>query len=125
MQQATRGSGGLGRGTLAACMHWQGSLFQESLLRITNLKRCAGWIGVAFTAAAGLVAIFVFLGGYNVAATSHHWAATIWLLRTVRDASIAVRQPDEIRYDGAPLRLAAGHYADACAACHSAPRRPV
>ena len=110
-------------------MRWPGgNLFREPLLRIANLKRYAGWMGAVFTAAFCLVVLVVFLGGYNVAASSDHWGVTRWLLRSVRDASIALRRPEAVLpplFDEQAIRLAAGHYADECETCHSAPGRPV
>jgi len=84
-------------------------------------------VGLIALLAGILAGLFFFSGGFNVAATSEHWGITRWALTTVRDQSIQNRKPDHVMADVddlEALRLAAGHYANVCENCHSAPGRP-
>jgi mono/diheme cytochrome c family protein len=69
-------------------------------------------------------AIYVWLGWYNVAATSSHWKPTAWVVQEVRDQSIAyygqgIRGPSLL----SPARISAGfeHFHETCRLCHGAP----
>lgn len=74
------------------------------------------------------VMLYLWAGGFNVAATSGHWKATEWFLHWVMRSSVRTRAaltaPENPIADQ-QLVSAAGHFAAACASCHGAPgRRP-
>lgn len=80
--------------------------------------------------AAGLLlaagsAAAIILGAFDVSARTPHWAATTWIVETVRDRSIQVRAAGVAVPDGLddPARIAEGfvHYRAHCALCHGAP----
>jgi cytochrome c553 len=79
--------------------------------------------------AAGLppaAVLVAWLGIFDVAASSGHWAVTEWFLHmamrsSVRTWALGVEVPDTLPRDA--LRPAAGHYARGCAYCHGAPGR--
>jgi mono/diheme cytochrome c family protein len=67
---------------------------------------------------------FIFLGGYNVAASAPHTPVARWLLNLTLERSVAVRAddiPPPLPLDSATLRHAFGHYQDMCVDCHGAP----
>ena len=70
------------------------------------------------------VVLFVYSGRYNMGADAPHWAATLDLLTTLRDRSIAAHSADlqapDLR-DPALISQGAGHYAAMCVDCHLAP----
>jgi mono/diheme cytochrome c family protein len=70
------------------------------------------------------VALFVYSGRYNMGADAPHWAATLDLITTLRDRSIAAHsaalQAPDLR-DSALILKGAGHYAAMCVDCHLAP----
>jgi len=68
----------------------------------------------------------VYLGLYNVAASSPHNAATVWLFETARHASVErqSRGIDIPDLDSDDLKLAGVNDFDVmCASCHGAPGR--
>lgn len=76
---------------------------------------------VAMVAAALLVS---WSGVVGVAASSGHWPITTWFLHWTMQNSVrthaALGTPETVR-DDTGLVSAAGHFAQACAACHGAP----
>lgn len=70
------------------------------------------------------VALFVYSGRYNMGADAPHWPATLDLITTLRDRSIAAHSADlqapDLR-DLALISQGAGHYAAMCVDCHLAP----
>jgi mono/diheme cytochrome c family protein len=70
------------------------------------------------------VALFVYSGRYNMGADAPHWAATLGLITTLRERSIAAHSADlqapDLR-DSALISQGAGHYAAMCVDCHLAP----
>jgi mono/diheme cytochrome c family protein len=79
----------------------------------------------ALCALIGLAAILVYAGVYNIAADTPHSQPVYWLLRTVRQQSIAARAarivvPPDLTD---PERVSAGaaEYAEMCSGCHLAP----
>jgi len=69
-------------------------------------------------------ALFIWFGGYNIAATDKHWPLTAELMEVVRERSIQVRSENIIVPDViSPEHLSRGaeDYAAMCAQCHLAP----
>ena len=66
-----------------------------------------------------------YAGVYNIAADAPHTQPVYWLLKTVRERSIAARARDIVvpRDLADPKRIAAGggQYAEMCSGCHLAP----
>jgi len=87
--------------------------------------RCWKLVGIALSAIVAIVAVYVVVGGYNVAADEPHWGVTTSLLATLRDRSIAARAAGvEVPADlDNPIRVDQGGvlYAEMCADCHLAP----
>jgi mono/diheme cytochrome c family protein len=88
------------------------------------------WLIAAFVAAALLVAIAalsfaIYAGIYNIAADTPHTQPVYWLLKTLRERSVAARTTDiVVPHDlDDPRRIAAGagQYAEMCSGCHLAP----
>ena len=82
-------------------------------------------IGAALLVLVGASAVVIYAGMYNIAADAPHTQAAYWLLKTVRERSIAVRAAD-IRVPADlmdPRRIAAGaaQYSEMCVECHLAP----
>lgn len=78
-------------------------------------------IGILLTAG---MAVFVWSGAYNVAASEPHSALVQWLLATVRDRSIATRSQSRSIPDLTdPDRMRAGirSYQAMCQVCHGRP----
>jgi mono/diheme cytochrome c family protein len=80
---------------------------------------------VMFLLGAGAV---IYVGVYDVAATSPHWRMTSWLLETTRTRSIkaqaaGIAVPPGLD-DPGRLVIGVGHYAAHCAVCHGAPGVP-
>ena len=72
---------------------------------------------------AGL-ALYVWSGYYNIAATSPHWNITLSLIDTLRDRSIEVHSKgiQAPNLDDPKLKeLAFPHYHEMCRLCHGAP----
>ena len=71
---------------------------------------------------AGLL-VYVFVGGYNVAATEPHTGVGEWLLETAMDRSIRTRAADlEVpEPDSAIMNEAFLHFHEMCVVCHGAP----
>jgi mono/diheme cytochrome c family protein len=98
------------------------SIFQNNhnrkgVMKIRTLFSLTGFLLLA----GGL---FVWFGGYNVAATDEHWPITTELLEVVRERSIQVRseslvQPDPV--SSQHLARGAEDYAAMCVQCHLAP----
>ena len=81
-------------------------------------------IGVLLAAGA---AVFVWPGGFNVAATDPHWDITLAMIEVVRDRSIAVhsRSVSLPPFDESKLlRTGAGGFHEMCKDCHGAPGQP-
>jgi len=72
----------------------------------------------------GAVAVFVWSGGYNVAATVPHWDVTAWFLGEVRNRSIAFHskaiQPPPLK-DSKLIKTGFREYHAMCRLCHGAP----
>jgi cytochrome c553 len=82
------------------------------------------WI-VPIGIVAGLA--FIWIGLFNVAASSGHWPITAWLLHLAMQRSVAFRAGEEDipqLNDPALIRRGAGHYEQSCAVCHGDPARP-
>jgi mono/diheme cytochrome c family protein len=81
-------------------------------------------VGLAVAAAIGGVA-FVYSGLADVAATSHHWPPTRWILSTTMESSVrrhahGITPPDS--FDGDDhVHEGAVAYDEMCASCHGAP----
>jgi len=72
----------------------------------------------------GAASLFVYSGAYDVAGDTPHNQPVYWLLRNVRQNSIAARAHDVVPNDlGDAKRIAsgAGQYAEMCSSCHLAP----
>ena len=88
------------------------------------MKRYTTAVGLAVLALVGGGIIFVYAGGYDVAATSQHSRLTEWLLHTTMQRSVTrraggVEVPDLGDED---MRLAGiGDFNAMCAGCHTAP----
>jgi len=70
------------------------------------------------------VAVFVWSGIYNVAATQPHWDITYEFLEEVRDRSIAAHSRDVAAPSLSDPKLelvGAAHYHHTCRLCHGAP----
>jgi cytochrome c553 len=79
--------------------------------------------------ALGIAGVAVFwLGLFNIAASSGHWAITDWLLHTAMRRSVtfysADIEPPANLADPALIRRGAGHFESGCAPCHGSPARP-
>lgn len=73
------------------------------------------------------VAAFVWLGGYNVAASVPHWKITHWLLEKVRERSISAHSKGIIipHLKGPKLfDIGFKNYHAMCRLCHGAPGNP-
>lgn len=82
-------------------------------------------IGAALLVLFGASSVLIYAGIYNIAADAPHTQALYWLLKTLRERSIAVRAAD-IRVPADlmdPGRIAAGaaQYSEMCSGCHLAP----
>ncbi|MSP00947.1 MAG: cytochrome c [Acetobacteraceae bacterium] len=71
---------------------------------------------------------FVWLGVYDVAATTPHWPVTYWIMETVRTRSVKTRaagiDPPPGMTSEANVIAGTEHYAAHCASCHGAPGVP-
>lgn len=78
----------------------------------------------AVAAVLGGVALFIFMGVYDVGADTPHWEVTRKVIEVVRDRAIEVRakaiQPPNLEDDQLVLK-GAGQYAAMCVNCHLAP----
>lgn len=87
-------------------------------------KSTAGFaIGVLLAVILG-ASVYVYAGGYNIAADEPHWPLTHRFLRLVRDRSIAARATGVAMPDLADkdlIALGAEHYSAMCSGCHLAP----
>ncbi len=93
--------------------------------RIARHWVIAGTLAVAFIALIGFAAIIVQAGVYNIAADTPHSEPVFWLLKTVRQQSIAARAarivvPPDLA-DPKRISRGAGQYAEMCSSCHLAP----
>ena len=74
---------------------------------------------------AGVAAVAIYEGLYNIAADVPHTQPVYWLFETVRDRSIASRARDIVvpndLSDPARVSRGAGQYAEMCSVCHLAP----
>ena len=81
-------------------------------------------IAAAFAVVAVVGALFVYLGVYDISATSRHLPPTQWLIATAADRSIAARAdaadapPADAHIDRDHGFI---HYHAMCVACHGAP----
>jgi hypothetical protein len=83
-------------------------------------------LAVGILLAAG-AAVFVWTGGFNIAATDPHWDITLQMIEVVRDRSIAVhsRSVSLPPFDESKLlRTGAGAFQEMCRDCHGAPGQP-
>jgi mono/diheme cytochrome c family protein len=91
------------------------------------MKLCLILLGAICLIVAG-IAVFVWTGTYNVAATEPHWSATVWFLNEVRERSISVRSrgiiPPSLR-DQRLVEIGFRHYHEMCRLCHGAPGVPA
>lgn len=85
----------------------------------------APFVAIVAALAALALALFIYLGVYNIGADAPHTRPVYWVLDRLRDQSIAVHArgiapPADLH---SPTRLAAGAglYAEMCSACHLAP----
>lgn len=72
----------------------------------------------------GAVALFVYAGVYNVAASEPHHRATAWFLHTVTTQSVRARaeaEPPTDLDDPERVQRGAGRYGVLCVTCHGAP----
>jgi hypothetical protein len=79
---------------------------------------------VIFVLALAGVALFVYSGVYNVAASEPHWDITVWFLNKVRERSIEVRSKgiQLPSFEGKRfLDIGIRHYDAICRVCHGAP----
>lgn len=87
-------------------------------------KRMAIASFAAVAAVLGGLALFIFLGVYDVGADIPHWEVTRKVIEVVRDRAIEVRakaiQPPNLEDDQLVLK-GAGQYAAMCVNCHLAP----
>ncbi len=93
--------------------------------RIARHWVIAGTLAVAFFALIGFAAVIVQAGVYNIAADTPHSEPVFWLLKTVRQQSIAARAvnivvPPDLA-DAKRISRGAGQYAEMCSGCHLAP----
>jgi mono/diheme cytochrome c family protein len=93
--------------------------------RIARHRLIVALVGSALLAVIGAASLAVYAGIYNVAADMPHTEPVFWLLKTVRERSIALRAtgvvvPGDL---ADPKRVAsgAGQYAEMCSGCHLAP----
>jgi mono/diheme cytochrome c family protein len=93
--------------------------------RTRRLALVLAIIGGVLLGAVASASLIVYAGIYNVAADVPHSGSVFWLLKTVRERSIAVRATDVViphdLDDQQRLLSGAGQYADMCASCHLAP----
>ncbi len=78
-------------------------------------------VGVA---AVGSGILFIYFGLFNVAADAPHMKSTYWLMKTVREHSVAVRAHGiEVPSLDDPTKIASGSadYNAMCTGCHRAP----
>jgi mono/diheme cytochrome c family protein len=70
------------------------------------------------------VALSVWFGIYNVAATEPHWKITVWYLEKVRERSISVHSrgvtPPSLK-DQKLIEIGFRHYHEMCQLCHGGP----
>ncbi|PEQ12448.1 cytochrome C [Novosphingobium sp. PC22D] len=83
------------------------------------------FVGLTLLIFAGLAAIAIYLGVYNIAADAPHYRPTYWLIENLRDQSIAVRAksiavPKDLA-DPKRASAGAGLYTEMCSGCHLAP----
>ena len=85
----------------------------------------AALVGGALFVVIGAASLVIYAGIYNVAADIPHTEPVFWLLKTVRERSIAVRAagvvvPGDLA-DPKRVAVGAGQYAEMCSFCHLAP----
>lgn len=88
------------------------------------MKRLAFAITATLAAVLGGLALFIFLGVYDVGADTPHWEVTRKVIEIVRDRAIEVRAKaiQLPNLEDAQLVLkSAGQYAAMCVNCHLAP----
>jgi mono/diheme cytochrome c family protein len=85
----------------------------------------AAWLCVTLLAVAGVAALAIYAGVYNIAADVPHTRPVHWLLEAITERSVEVRAKDIAVPDNLadPKRIAtgAGQYVEMCAGCHLAP----
>ena len=93
--------------------------------RIARHRLIVALVGSALLAVIGAASLAVYAGIYNVAADMPHTEPVFWLLKTVRERSIALRATGVVVSGDLadPKRVAsgAGQYAEMCSGCHLAP----
>lgn len=91
-------------------------------------RRFVGALAALLAAGFAGVVIFVWLGVYNVAASTGHFRIVDYFLRFGMENSVRARAPNVTlpRPDDQDLiRLGAGHFHGGCALCHGSPGTPV
>ena len=96
----------------------------------TSARNARRWILIAFVGAVVLLpisvaSVVVYTGIYNVAADTPHTQGVYWLLKTMRERSVAVRAasvvvPPDLD-DQRRIASGAAQYAEMCSGCHLAP----
>lgn len=86
-------------------------------------KRIAAGLLALVLAAGSMLLLIAWLGLYNVAASTGHWAIVEWFLRFGMERSVKARASDAPApmLDRDMARLGAGHFWSGCAYCHGAP----
>lgn len=90
------------------------------------MKRALASVTVVILTALVGVALYIFLGVYDISADTPHWAITRRMIEALRDRSIAVRAKAKAidvpnLADEELVLKGAGQYAAMCANCHLAP----
>lgn len=96
-----------------------------------NVRRDILKLGLLAALVAGAGMVFLFVGFFNVAASTGHWKVTDWLLHTVMRQSVKFHssgiEPPPLD-DRGLVQAGAGHFEAGCAPCHGSPaegRNPV
>jgi hypothetical protein len=89
-----------------------------------NLARPFAFLVGAAAIGAVTVAIYIYVGWYNIGADRPHWSLTTSIIETLRERSIE-RRTAEIKVpdltDQQMILKGAGQYAAMCTQCHLAP----
>lgn len=96
---------------------------------VLGWKRLALATGIVIIFLVAGIAIFIWSGFYNVAATREHFAITTWILEKLRRQSVETRSyfveaPPPLD-DPDRIHLGAAHFEGGCAPCHGRPGDPV
>ena len=93
--------------------------------RITRHLLVAALVTGALLLVICAASLVIYAGIYNVAADTPHTQPVYWLIKTVRECSIAARAtgvvvPSDVA-DPERIAAGAGEYAEMCSGCHLAP----